>query len=92
MYKKLVNLLSRYFTVKGYGAVRMNNAIQQFRSVIEELGQAAQEIADQRPALDAERHRLLDQADAIESKMLTASADMSRAIVIRDRMVKLIGD
>jgi len=91
MYKALVNYLSKYFVVQGYGIVRMQNAIGQFQSIVDNLNKAASEIADQRAALDAEKNRLLDRVDYIDGQMSEASNNMARAHAISRRVAELIG-
>ena len=91
MFQRLVNYLSKYFVVQGYGIVRMQNAIGQFQSIVDNLNKAASEIADQRAALDAEKNRLLDRVDYIDGQMSEASNNMARAHAVSRRVAELIG-
>lgn len=89
MYQRLVNFLSR-LRIKSYGVDRMNKAISQFQAIVDDLGTAIDEIAQQRAAMDAERCNLLDRIDVLDSKMFNASANMGRAANMRARIAALI--
>ena len=91
MFQRLADHLSKYFVVQGYGIVRMQNAIGQFQSIVDNLNKAASEIADQRAALDTEKNRLLDRVDYIDGQMSEASNNMARAHAVSRRVAELIG-
>jgi hypothetical protein len=91
VFQRLVNYLSKYFVVQGYGVVRMNNAIGQFKAIVDDLDKAASEIADQRATLDAEKNRLLDRVDYTDAQISEASNNFARACAISRRIAELIG-
>lgn len=81
----------RFVGCKGFGTVRMTNALTTFRTTVEELRQASQEIGVQRTRIKNEMTRLQEKLDGMDADQVVLAREEENAIVVANRIAELIG-